>query len=124
MAATIIDGMPLSRGRWKFQDDSEQLTLNSVWNAANNDSDYVLNFCEECKTEGQFYNTYTSYFITHREVGVDDVPLWECGNCGELYNSTEVLDAVDALVEQLDLHNTTINYSELRQVVIKDGNDD
>ena len=123
VAATIIDGMPLSRGRWKYQ-DGEQLTLDAVWDKANHDSDYMLNYCTECATEGEFYITYTRYFITHRDVGVNDIPVWECQNCGELYNATEVLDAVDQIVEQLDLHHTTVNYVDLRQVVINHDNDD
>ncbi len=121
--ATIINGMQRAHGRWKYQ-DGEQLTLDAIWDHVNHDSDYMLNFCNECKTEGQFYITYTNYFITAREVGVDDVPLWECGNCGELFGSTEVLNAVDQIVEQLDLHHTTVNYVDLRQVVINDDNDD
>jgi hypothetical protein len=119
MAATIINGMALSRGRWKYQAD-EQLTLDLIWDKANHDSDYMLNYCSKCKTEEKLNIMYTNYFITARNVGVDDVPMWECGNCGKLYNSTEVLDAVDALVEQLNLYNTTITYSELAKVVISD----
>jgi hypothetical protein len=123
--ATIINGMALARGRWKYRDDNgEQLTLDAIWDKANNNSDYTLTFCNECKKEEKLNITYTSYFITRRDVGVDDVPLWECGNCGKLYNATEVLDAVDAVVDQLDLHHTTVNYVELRQVVINDDSDD
>ena len=123
VAATIIDGMPLSRGRWKYQ-DGEQLTLDDIWDKANNDSDYVLNFCEACKSEEKFHITHADYFIAMRDVGVDDVPLWECQNCKKTYGASEIFDAVDQIVAQLDLHHTTINYSELAKEVLQNGNDD
>jgi hypothetical protein len=123
MAATIIDGMAFAQGRWKYS-DGEQLTLDAIWNAANNNSDYVLNFCNECKSEEKFHITHTDYFIAHRDVGVDAVPLWVCVECRKTYGATEVFDAVDAVVEQLDLRHTTINYSELAKEVFQNDNDD
>jgi YgiT-type zinc finger domain-containing protein len=122
--ATIIDGMAFAHGRWKYHDESEQLTLDAVWDQVNHDSDYVLNFCEACQTEGQFHVTYTDYFITHRDVGVDAVPMWECSTCGKTYGASEIFDAVDQIVERLNLHNTTVNYVELRQVVINHDSED
>ncbi len=51
-------------------------------------------------------NTATPFFIGEKVIVIKDVPAEVCGDCGEAYMKSSVVDRVEALLDKLeDLHS-------------------
>jgi len=62
--------------------------------------------CPLCGGEMHDGTTTTPFFTNDRVIVIKDVPAEVCGDCGEAYMKSSVVDRVEALLDRLeDLHS-------------------
>ena len=58
--------------------------------------------CLVCKS-GTIHESKGTYFanLPHGYVIIENVPCWQCDQCGEIVYSASVIEKIDAMIEEL-----------------------
>lgn len=67
--------------------------------------------CLYCK--GEMVRRRIGYTVTRQgyHLIIDDVPAWVCGQCGEVLFEEETVEAIQSMLQEVDMHRQKLTRS-------------